>query len=373
MSKKHVYYFDYIRLISALGVIYMHVAAGPLRGPLTVGWHAMNVLTCFAFTAVPLFIMMSGYLLLNSEKTADTGFLIKKRLPRLVLPLITWTVVAVLWRLVFIEGFSLKGFYDGMVGSIQSPAWVHFWYMYTLIALYIISPVLYGGLKNLDKKGHVLVFVLACLPTLKTILSILLPSFLKPFVYVNVLDQLTLMSGTVAMFVLGYYLGNLQKKIPNAVLIATAILVLAVIIFGTYKYTVMNGQFDQTFQNQFAGFEIVLAACVFLLFKQNFNKECKLFRLIPVLPLSLSIYLMHNILLATMQMKILIDTFRETVYVTLLNFIICFLVMKTVATIKPLCYIFTGIPYKNACETCNWIFTYRNIKTFISKKRNNKK
>lgn len=371
MDKKHVYYFDYIRLISALGVIYMHVASGPLRGNLNFGWHAMNVLTCFAFTAVPLFIMMSGYLLLNSEKTANVNFLLKKRLPRLVFPLISWTVIAVLWRLIFANesDFSLKGFYDGMVASIQSPAWVHFWYMYTLIALYIISPVLYGGLKNLDKKGHIFVFVLICLLNLKTILSILLPGFLKAFVYINVLDQLSLISGTVAMFVLGYYLGNLQKKIPNIILIGVAVIVLAVIIFGTYKYTVMNGQFDQTFQNQFSGFEIVLASCVFLLFKQNLNKECKFFKMVPVLPLSLSIYLMHNILLATMQMVILIDTFRETVYVTVLNFIICFLVMKTVATIRPLCYIVTGLPYKTACQTCNWIFTYRNIKSLLSKKQ----
>ena len=36
--------------------------------------------------------------------------------------------------------------------------------------------------------------------------------------------------------------------------------------------------------------------------------------------------------------------------------------MKTVATIKPLCYLLTGISYKTACETCNWIYTYNKIK-----------
>lgn len=79
--KKHVYYFDYIRLIAAIGVIYMHTAAQPLRMTVNSDWHAMNIITCFAFTAVPLFFMMSGYLLLNSEKTADISFLVKKRLP----------------------------------------------------------------------------------------------------------------------------------------------------------------------------------------------------------------------------------------------------------------------------------------------------
>ena len=103
MKKNHVYYFDFLRLISAIGVIYMHVAAGPLRKTINLGWHGMNIITCFAFTAVPLFIMMSGYLILNSEKTADISFLFKKRLPHLIVPLAGWTVVAVLWKMILIH------------------------------------------------------------------------------------------------------------------------------------------------------------------------------------------------------------------------------------------------------------------------------
>lgn len=367
--KKHVYYFDYIRLIAAIGVIYMHTAAQPLRMTVNSDWHAMNIITCFAFTAVPLFFMMSGYLLLNSEKTADISFLVKKRLPRLIFPLISWTVIAVLWKLVFGAGLSISGFYHGMVNAIQSPAWIHFWYMYTLIALYMLSPIIYGGLKNLDKKGHIYVFVLICALNVKTILTIISPEWLKPFFQVNILNQLSLISGTVTIFILGYYLGNLKKRIPNIILIATTIAVLSIIIFGTYHLTVKNGAFTQTFQNQYSGFEIVLASCLFLLFKQNLNKECKLFKAIPVLQLSLPIYLMHNILLAAMQSKIYIDTFGDTIYATVLNFVICFIVTKTMATIKPFCYIFTGIPYSTACESCNWIFTYRQLRNFLNQKK----
>lgn len=367
--KKHIYYFDYIRLIAAVSVIYMHVAAGPLRRTINYDWHAMNIVTCFAFTAVPLFFMMSGYLLLNSDKTADITFLLKKRLPRLVFPLIGWTVIAVLWRLIFGAGLSISGFYHGMVNAIQSPAWIHFWYMYTLIALYMLSPIIYGGLKNLDKKGHIYICALICALNLKTILTILSPEWLKPFFQINILNHLSLISGTVTIFILGYYLGNLKKRIPNIVLIATAAIVLSIIIFGTYHLTVKNGEFIQTFQNQYSGFEIVLASCVFLLFKQNCNKECKLFKAVPVLSLSLPIYLMHNILLTAMLSKMFVNTFWDTIYVTVLNFIICFIVTKTIATIKPLCYILTGIPYSAACESCNWIFTYKRAKNVLTKKQ----
>ena len=46
---------------------------------------------------------------------------------------------------------------------------VHFWYMYTLIAIYLISPLLYGGLHGLDRKGKTLIFVLIVLVSCREI------------------------------------------------------------------------------------------------------------------------------------------------------------------------------------------------------------
>lgn len=373
MQKDHVYYFDYLRLISALGVVYMHVASGPLRGELGRGWHAMNIITSLAFTAVPLFIMMSGYLILSSEKTADISFLLKKRLPRLVIPLAGWTVVAVIWRLSVNDSFSLRGLYDGLLSALAEPAWTHLWYMYTLIALYVISPFVYGALHSLDRKGHIFVLSLIGLISLRTILEIFLPDFLLPYLNVDILNKLTVWNSTLATFVLGYYLGRFRQRIPNKVLVPTAAAVLAVIAVGTYLLTAADGSFNQTFQSQYSGFEIILAACIFLIFKQSFNRSSRLLRAVPIIPLSLSIYLMHNILLSMMSRSIPIVTFWDTVWVTLLNFVICFVAMKTAATVRPLCYIATGMTYRTACETCNWVYTYRRAARLIGAKRRGKR
>ena len=98
-ERPHVDYFDGLRIFAALCVIFMHTAAGPLRAGINTGWHLLNVCTSLAFTAVPLFFMMSGYLLMTSRKTADISVLLRHRLPRLVVPLAGWTVVAVLWQM----------------------------------------------------------------------------------------------------------------------------------------------------------------------------------------------------------------------------------------------------------------------------------
>ena len=52
----------------------------------------------------------------------------------------------------------------------------------------------------------------------------------------------------------------------------------------------------------------------------------------------------------------------STVLVTLLVFAACFVVTKTVATVKPLCYLATGKTYAEACRSCNWVYTFRRLR-----------
>ncbi len=363
--EKHVHYFDHLRLIAAISVIYMHVAAGPLRTPIGSEWHLINIFTCIGFTAVPLFFMMSGYLLLSNPKTEDINVLLNKRLPRLLLPLIGWTIVALLWF--FLQDKSPSSFLERLISSLKSPAYVHFWYVYTLIAIYIISPLLCAALSTLNKKAHILIFIIAIIPSVKYIFQVLFPSYLDRFIDFDIISKLTFFDGHLNTFILGYYVGNFKKKILNWLLLVSGGSLIAVISFGTYYLSLKNGYFDQTFQVQACGFEVFLAAIIFVFFKQNFNKESKFYKIVPIIPLAFSIYFMHPILLSMMSSVITaffpITTFLGTIFITLLNLLICFFVMKTVATIKPICFLATGIPYKTACKSCNWVYTYNKIKS----------
>ena len=233
-ERPHVDYFDGLRIFAALCVIFMHTAAGPLRAGINTGWHLLNVCTSLAFTAVPLFFMMSGYLLMTSRKTADISVLLRHRLPRLVVSL-------------------------------------------------------------------------------------------------------------------------------------------AVISVGTWVLTVRTGEFNQNFQNQSSGFEIVLAACIFLLCKQTCNRPPRAWVKAvtePVVALSMAIYLMHNIFLSMLYSAgVSVRSFGSTVGVTLLVFAACFVVTKTVATVRPLCYLATGKTYAEACRSCNWAATFRRLRGHSTEKK----
>lgn len=294
-ERPHVDYFDGLRIFAALCVIFMHTAAGPLRAGVNTDWHLLNVCTSLAFTAVPLFFMMSGYLLMTSRKTADISVLLRHRLPRLVVPLAGWTVVAVLWQALLGHTLTPGAIWARLVAALHGPAMIHFWYLYTLIALYALSPILYGGIQALG-----------------------------------------------------------------------AVVLLAVISVGTWVRTVRTGEFNQSFQNQSAGFEIVLASCIFLLCKQTCNRPPRAWVKAvtgPVVALSMAVYLMHNIFLSMLfSVGVSVRSFGSTVGVTLLAFAACFVVTKTVATIRPLCYLATGKTYAEACRSCNWVYTFRRLR-----------
>ena len=365
--REHVGYFDGLRIVALLSVIFMHAASAPLRGEMNIDWQLFNVFTGFSFSAVPLFFMMSGYLLMTSEKTTDVSVLLKGRLPRLAVPLAGWTVVAVLWNS-FLNGDMTPGnIFLQLASALNAPAAVHFWYLYTLIALYALSPFLYGAVSRLGKSGRVYLFALIALVSLSAMLTAVLPEQFDKYADVDLIEKLRLFGGHMCTFLLGYLLGSTKIRPPKALLAATGVAALAIIAAGTYVLTVKNGAFTQTFEGQSAGFEIILASCIFLLFKQSslMNAEGGKARKAagPVIGLSMAIYMMHNIFLSMLYCEGLkIDTFAGGVLTTAFVFACCFLVMKTVATIKPLCYLATGKSYAEACEGFNWIYTFRALR-----------
>lgn len=370
-EREHIYYFDYLRVFACLNVIFMHTAAESLRWSITPNWYITNAYTSLAFTAVPLFFMMSGYLLMTSQKTADVSILLKKRLPRLVVPLIFWTVLSIIWTLYIDQQLTLSSFMNALIDSTHEPAMTHMWYMYTLITMYVISPFLFAYIHNLSRSGHILAFSLIVLILVQTMLRIILPTSLGRFFHWGTLDDLHLLGGHLCSFLLGYYLGTSKKKVSNRLLIGISVTCFSIIAVGTWFLTKESGSFDASFQSQNKGFEILLASCIFLLAKQNLNKTKPwLYTFIkPFATLSLPIYLCHLLVLRVlvnwgMSRSCLIEIVGATLVITFS----CFMLAKTTASIKPLCFLANGLPYQDACSTANWQYTFRWIKHLISKK-----
>lgn len=365
-ERPHVDYFDGLRIFAALCVIFMHTAAGPLRAGVNTDWHLLNVCTSLAFTAVPLFFMMSGYLLMTSRKTADISVLLRHRLPRLVVPLAGWTVVAVLWQMFLAHTLTPGAIWAQLVTALHGPVMVHFWYLYTLIALYALSPILYGGIQVLGKSGRVYLFVLAAAVSAHTILMTVLPDGAAQYVDLDIFDKLKIFGGHMATFVLGYLLGSYEKETPNWLLALGAVVLLAVISVGTWGAHGAHGGVQPELPEPERRVRDRAGIVYFPAVQADVQSPAARMgqgRHRPVVALSMAIYLMHNIFLSMLfSVGVSVHSFGSTVGVTLLAFAACFVVTKTVATIRPLCYLATGKTYAEACRSCNWVYTFRRLR-----------
>ena len=356
-TREHIYYLDYLRLFGAVSVVYMHTAAPGLRAGITRGWHFMNLATSLAFTAVPIFFMISGYLLLSDPNTLRPEVLLRRRLPRLVIPLAVWTTATALWNC-YEAGWTLS-LREQLNDALHAPIVTPLWFMYYLIFVYLLTPLLYGGVHMLDRDGVRYVLGIVAVLSLGAMVRAFLPERLDRYASLEVLARLQSSLSYVFLFLLGYFLGNWKRKVPNLLLAAVAAAAYAVIVLGTWWLSAKNGSYDTSFQDQSAGFEVLLAACLFLLAKQNLNRDALWMRRVAAAPLLMPVYLMH-----ALQLKIFYFhevhpmRFPQIVGYTLLNLLLCLLISKTAASIKPLCYPLTGMPYQAACRSCNWQYTW---------------
>ena len=360
-QKTHYEYMDYLRFFAMVCVVYMHTAAGSLRMYLlSANWTGLAALTGLAFCAVPLFFLLSGALILNSQRTADFSYVLKKRIPKLLVPLAVYTALAAAW-LAFRADSGLSGWLELLKTGLREPVMPHFWFMYTLLAMYLISPVLFCGLNALGKGGRRCLAVLLMLGMGIATLAFCWPQ-LGAYLPTGMVEELWFLNGHLYALLIGWLLSKWEKKLPNGLLLAAIVLLWAGITAGTYLRTGQSGSYNMTFQSQNHGFEILLAMAIF---RQNLNRPIRwLSGLVrPMAGLSFPVYLLHNIVISVLDFYGLpLERAADVILATVLVIAVSYLIVKTLATVRPLCYAFTGLHYAEACETCNWVYTAKRLR-----------
>ena len=145
-----------IRLVALYAVIILHVTSLLLMqyGKVSMNdWMVADVFNAIVRFAVPAFVMVTGALLLHREY--EIGDFLKKRLVRVVVPFIFWSLVYVgyswyneditftgdVWRNITMVLHLLK------TGSAY-----HLWYVYMLIGLYFFIPAIGKFVRNASEK-----------------------------------------------------------------------------------------------------------------------------------------------------------------------------------------------------------------------------
>jgi surface polysaccharide O-acyltransferase-like enzyme len=113
-------------------------------------WFTVDIYGAIANMGVPLFVMLSGALLLDAAK-ADEPMKVfyKKRFMRVGIPMIFWTIIYFAWS-AFLNGQPLTSV-DVLKGVLMGSSG-HLWFLYLLVGLYMITPFLRILVKHMDRR-----------------------------------------------------------------------------------------------------------------------------------------------------------------------------------------------------------------------------
>lgn len=160
---KQLDWINNLRIVALFAVIVLHTTSPVMeqfrKGPLSV-WLVGDFYNSLVRFAVPVFVMISGALLLSKEY--ELGDFLKRRLSRIVIPFLFWSLIYVFY-LFYSEQIDYTGDFwittRQVLHLLKVGSSYHLWYVYMLIGLYLIIPILSKFIRNATEK-EVLYFLL---------------------------------------------------------------------------------------------------------------------------------------------------------------------------------------------------------------------
>ena len=322
IKKDRIKWIDLLRVIGVIGVILIHVVSNTVNtfGGLSNNSHIFYVFIRYISSfAVPLFVMISGMVFL-SKKELSYKDLFKKYLLKIILIILVIGSI-----MIFLEEFSInksisidlvkKVFLRLVTGDI----WAHMWYLYLVLALYLITPIcilITNNIKEKDFKIFLLILFLV---------SIIVPSLNKIFEIKLAFNYLNL-SSYLFYYFYGYYLSN--YNISKSYKIINYILSLLAIIYTVYlAITVNNIDSAYTYTSLVP---VILSSSIVLVCKNRNIKHDKLINLIAIN--SLGIYIIHQLFINIIYKVIKFDIIVNYPYIGLIMYSLVILILSLLTT-----------------------------------------
>ena len=247
---KRIEYIDALKFLAIFAVISIHCFTLADEAEI-LHFKIMNFEHLFRF-AVPLFLMITGSLLLNKE--IELKKYLNRRLKRICYPLIFFTIVLLVFTTLYEFVFSF------------------YWYAWMIIGVVLAIPIINKFIQHSSDREieyYLVIFI---------IFSILTQIFHTLKVY-NALD-ISFFYTPISYLILGYYLFNRGndysfKKTITLCILLFAISTLLKIAIGNYYYT---HDFDTYLDLSF--FQIIQVSSVFLFIKTIYSENNILYKIL---------------------------------------------------------------------------------------------
>ncbi|MBK9579547.1 MAG: acyltransferase family protein [Fibrobacteres bacterium] len=153
---------DNMRLLAAFTVVLTHVAAilGMQRNEFgSTDWWVASGFHFSSRWCVPVWVMLSGALLLGSSKVESLREFYARRASRVVLPLLVWSFVYSIWTffIAHLKGTPLH-IEEQILRCLNGNSYYHLWYLYMVAFLYLFTPFFRMIVRQASSR-HLLFFI----------------------------------------------------------------------------------------------------------------------------------------------------------------------------------------------------------------------
>ncbi len=264
MKEKYLW-VDVLRVVAIAAVVIVHVAADIITEWSSVpraGWWAANFYDSLMRGAVPVFVMISGALLLPQAESYRDFF--RKRIQRILVPFIAWIAFYLLWRKHFYE--PSLGFQEAVRRAACGEVHFHLWFLYLITGLYLVAPFLRVFTAHATRRDllyflGLCFFIASLVPFLENLDGLFFRTGLRFKVPVEAAQ------GFIGYFVLGFALLRGPSSIKGAGLLWLGAFL--VCFFGSGWVVFHANKFPIIFYDNLAPNVVLAAASFFVIVKET--------------------------------------------------------------------------------------------------------
>lgn len=224
-------WIDWFRTGGAILIVALHVTAREMvrrkQGLDDFDWWTLAGYQAVTRIAVPIFFMISGYLILGRCADGRSAAYAFRRAGRAYALAVFWTVAFFAWELIKGYDVSLPTFFANV---LKGEPYYHLWFLYALAGTYLLAPVIAPGLAALQAShGRILGWAIPLAASLHFVVS---PSGAPGSIVALTLPYVAFSAGgyllrvtsqaSRQMFAVGVYLAGLVATLAGFALLTRA-------------------------------------------------------------------------------------------------------------------------------------------------------
>ena len=333
-------YISILNVLACIGVVILHTFETGYTSDANFVFEVL--IRAIAYCAVPVFFMITGATLIDYRERYDTKTFFKKRLLKVIIPLIIWSIIYFIIN--FFKGkfsindLSFKFVFEYFFLVKTNPI---FWFFVVIIGIYLAIPVISLIPQESRRKAFSYIIIITFvfnqfLPDLLYHLNLNYNYDLKfPLTY----------SGWISFIFIGYYIDKYEiVKKHRVIIYVLGIIGFLTMVVPTIFISYHKNESCSWFDEYYDAPCVLYSASVFLFFKSKINNNQIVTKIMPffnfVAPTTLGIYVLHIAIRDFLRYFYTYSYFGMNLVLTLSILTICFIVVKIVQKIPGLRHIF---------------------------------